>query len=594
MAAFGFLAAPALVLPDPSRHLVTLALATALSAGLAALWGARPKGHAALSLFSVCLVLFALELSGTIALSLKTTAQDLGPERTITRPTPGELGWRRARLEQGRQEREAHWNRRCYDGQTISINSYGFRGRDFSLEKPGNVFRVLMTGGSVAFGTPGGGDGFTLQGQLERRLNRLFGLAGTGRQAEIYNLGLPALTSVTELSILVNLLETRPDLVIMFSGWNDLVFSHEPGYYAEGQIGLLAPGCSGEEVKRRTGWAVDQTAFGARHTATISRSARQLLLLIHERVSDSSRGYRWLTGLGRNLPRAPVGQAPGTMPREAEADLAAPGSFPTDKGVERFLANVDRARLLTESQGGRFLLAVQPFRYCGPSALGKNQGARMETIRRSYLNLLERLRGQDRIKWVDTTLESDLMEVMDSFYDSCHFDDEGYALASENVWQSLLSQELVQPLEGVSRLPLKPAGEGGQAAPWALSLGKRSEAVYKVKPGNTLVLEAKEAPQGRVFLLTALGGPPWAVLSQKTEIPFRVELVQADGTETVLAQGVYPAGPGRAESWQDIRVELDRDDLAEGSIRLIAGGKSGPYENLYWQKPVLVALEGSD
>ena len=588
----GFLALPALFLPDPSRHLVTLALALALSVGLTAYWSGRVWGQLALSLSAVCLVVFLLELTGTVVLGLERAGAEQTPLAAVTKPAPGEMGWRRARLKQGRAEREAHWNQRCYQGRTISINRYGFRGPDFRLDKPEGVFRVLVTGGSVAFGTPGGGDGLTLRGQIERRLDQMFGQAGAEQKAEVYNLGLPALTSATELSILLNLLETKPDLVVMFTGWNDLTFAHEPGYYAEGQIGLLVPGCGGPG--ERSGAGVDQTSFGARNTATIPRAARQLLLLIHERVSDSSRGYHWLTGLGRKRP-APekTGRAGGASPDRTGDDHAQGPAGGADSGVERFLANVERARLLSENQGAGFLLAVQPFRHCGPLALQEDQGARMAAIRESYLTLLERLRGQDRIKWVDTTKDSDLMEAMGSFYDSCHFDQEGYALVSETVWTELLESKLIPPLEGLVRIPLGAEDSPG-AGPWSLSLGGRAEAAWKLPSGRPLTLVLPRIPQGGVVLRTALGAPEWVELKGKEEIPYRVELVHQDGTGQVLGQGAYPAGPGRAGKWLDLFLELDPPAGPGDTLRLTAGREQGAFGNLYWQRPVLLALDGAE
>ena len=595
----GFLAAPALFLPDPSRHLVTLALAVAVSAGITAYWSGRVWGQLALSLLTVCVVGFALELTGTVVLGLEKASAEQSPLAAVTKPAPGEMGWRRARLEQGRAEREAHWNQRCYQGRTIRINRYGFRGPDFSLDKPEGVFRVLVTGGSVAFGTPGGGDRLTLQGQLERRLDRLFALAGVEQKAEVYNLGLPALTSATELSILINLLGTKPDLVIMFSGWNDLTFAHEPGYYAEGQIGLLVPGCAGAGGRKGAGGGIDQTGFGARNTATIPRAARQLLLLIHERVSDSSRGYRWLTGLGLKRP-APekAGRSGGASPDGAAPDRTGDDQVQgpaggADSGVERFLANVERARLLSENQGAGFLLAIQPFRHCGPLALQEDQGTRMGAIRESYLNLLERLRGQDRIKWVDTTKDSDLMEAMGSFYDSCHFDQEGYALVAETVWTELLESKLIPPLEGLVRIPLGAEDSPG-AGPWSLSLGGRAEAAWKLPSGRSLTLALPGIPQGRVVLRTALGAPEWVELKGKEEIPYRVELAHRDGTGQVLGQGAYPVGPGWAGKWLDLFLEMDPSAGPGDALRLTAGREQGAFGNLYWQRPVLLALDGTE
>lgn len=586
----GLLALPGLFLPGGSRHLASLALATALSAGLVALWGRRLVGQAALVLLSLCLMTYLLELTGTVALGYWTLSS--APEAEgWTRPEPGEEGWRRAKLEQAKGEWEEHWKERCYQGRTISINRYGFRGREFSPAKPANVFRILVTGASVAFGTTPSHDRLTLQGQLERRLNQLFGAAGLDKRAEVYNLALPALTSASEVAILLNLLETRPDLVIMFTGWNDLVFAHEPGYYAEGQLGLLAPGC-GRSGPQAPGATVDQTAFGARNVATIPRAFRQLLLLIHERAADSSRGYLWLTGLGRreNRDRPAETQAQAALPRRGEIQgEISPGQ--EKAGVERLLKNVDRARLLTEAQGGRLLLALQPFRYCGPQAMVKEEGARMAAIRRSYRALLSRLGSQDRIRWLDTTTVSDLMEEMGSFYDSCHFDDEGYALASEAVFGALLNQGLVAPLQGVTWTRLNPNEGQDLASPWALTLGERSEASLRTAAGRTLGLDlAGLRPASRNLLLTGLGIGPWEELKKPLRLDYRIVLKYQAGPDKVVDEGSVLLSPPRTEEWKEILIELDPAGLKGARLELTAGEKEGPPASLHWRRPVIIGL----
>ncbi|MBW1711834.1 MAG: hypothetical protein JRJ59_01630 [Deltaproteobacteria bacterium] len=589
LCSLGFLVVPALFLTDPSRHLASLVLALCLFASLAAASRGLRLGQVALILVSLSFLVYLLELSGTIALGIDADEKQVV---AAARPAANEMDWRRAKLETARAEQEAHWFERCYQGRAISINSYGFRGREFSAHKPDNVFRVLVSGASVAFGTTASGDALTLQGQLESRLNDLFEAAGTGLKAEVYNLALPALTSAAEVSVLLNLMESKPDLVIMFTGWNDLVFAHEPGYFAPGQMGLLVPGCTARTSRNRVRGEVDQTAFGARHTATISRALKQLVILVHERIADSSKGYAWLTSLGQDPEPAPDRAGPEKLPDEG--GLGRPGQ--DQVGVERLLANARRAQALAQAQGAGLLLAIQPFRHCGPVEMEKPQKTRMTAIRRSYQVLLARLAGQDELKWVDTTPQGDLMEAMGSFYDTCHFDDEGFALASEAVWRALLDKNLIPPLAEVRWRPLEPVPGQEGLKPWALTIGSQAEATLEVPAGQAVKFKLEDGLEpGRVLLWTALGGPPWVRLDSAAEVPYQVLLRQADGQERPLAQGVYSLPGPRAQAWQPVRLEIEAADLAGGQIVLIAGqAGTGPFDRLHWRWPSLVVLPAND
>jgi len=265
-------------------------------------------------------------------------------------------------------------------------------------------------------------------------------------------------------------------------------------------------------------------------------------------------------------------------------------------GVERLVRNVNRARLLTEAQGGRLLLALQPFRYCGPTAMVKEEGIRMEAIRGSYKALLARLRSQEKISWTDTTPVSDLMEEMGSFYDSCHFDDEGYALASEAVLQALLAQGLVEPLRGTTWTDLRPEKGGVEAQPWALTLGDRAEASLRTRAGRSLGFDLDRArPAPRTLLLTGLGVGPWVEIKSPVRLGYRVVLKPREGPEEVLEEGNYLLSPPRAKGWKEILIELDMSrfegaGLKGARLELSAQGEGGPLTFLQWRRPVLIGL----
>lgn len=68
---------------------------------------------------------------------------------------------------------------------TISINSYGFRDKEYGFEKPPGVRRIIVLGGSQTFG-----QGVEIEDTYPRLLEAMLNGAGEG-QWEVMNLGVP-------------------------------------------------------------------------------------------------------------------------------------------------------------------------------------------------------------------------------------------------------------------------------------------------------------------------------------------------------------------------------------------------------------------
>jgi hypothetical protein len=89
------------------------------------------------------------------------------------------------------------------------------------MPKPAGTLRVFVTGGSVAFGAGAPADDRTIGAFLQTALNET-ARAG-GRRVEVFTLAAPGWTSTHERIAIENRLsELAPDLVISFSGINDL------------------------------------------------------------------------------------------------------------------------------------------------------------------------------------------------------------------------------------------------------------------------------------------------------------------------------------------------------------------------------------
>ena len=106
---------------------------------------------------------------------------------------------------------------------TININSFGFRGDEFSINKSDDEYRIFMLGGSTMFGTGATSDDTTIPGYLQNILENKF-----NQNIQVINAGIQAADSDTEISLIENKLKKfSADLMIIYDGWNDLRASND-------------------------------------------------------------------------------------------------------------------------------------------------------------------------------------------------------------------------------------------------------------------------------------------------------------------------------------------------------------------------------
>lgn len=99
----------------------------------------------------------------------------------------------------------------------IRINAQGFRGKDFSPDKPPGTFRIISMGESSTFGFYAR-DEYTYPALLERLLAQRL----RGRTVEVINSGIPDANSDNILAMLhQELLRYQPDLLTLYAGYND-------------------------------------------------------------------------------------------------------------------------------------------------------------------------------------------------------------------------------------------------------------------------------------------------------------------------------------------------------------------------------------
>jgi len=113
---------------------------------------------------------------------------------------------------------------------SITINTLGFRGSEFSEIKPPNTYRIFMVGGSTMFGAGATSDETTIPGYLQQLLNE----NDFEFDIEVINSGIQGADSNTELNLIKHKLITfSPDLIVIYDGWNDLRANHTPNVVKE-------------------------------------------------------------------------------------------------------------------------------------------------------------------------------------------------------------------------------------------------------------------------------------------------------------------------------------------------------------------------
>ncbi|MBL8695863.1 MAG: SGNH/GDSL hydrolase family protein [Planctomycetes bacterium] len=108
-------------------------------------------------------------------------------------------------------------------GQKITINAQGFRGKAVAVPKPDGLFRVVLIGGSACFGTTSTNDDTTIAAFLQRQLRAQ---AREPEKVEVVNGGLPGATTARAVTRYERKLAgLKPDVVILYNMINDLLQS---------------------------------------------------------------------------------------------------------------------------------------------------------------------------------------------------------------------------------------------------------------------------------------------------------------------------------------------------------------------------------
>ena len=130
-------------------------------------------------------------------------------------------------------------------GNGYRTNAYGLRyDEDFPRAKPEGEIRIFFTGGSTAWGV-----GPRQEDVYSARLERLLRQSHPHRRVRAVSAGVGAYVSTQERILVTNRIsELEPDLVVMFSGWNDTYKGYTGVHALEDHDYLGAAGVLGEHI----------------------------------------------------------------------------------------------------------------------------------------------------------------------------------------------------------------------------------------------------------------------------------------------------------------------------------------------------------
>jgi lysophospholipase L1-like esterase len=288
------------------------------------------------------------------------------------------------------------------DLSTIKTNELGFRDKPL-LPRKDNEYRILILGGSTAWGLGASSNEKTVAGALESQLNR----SSDNYSYRVMNGAYPGWQSRQELTTLMEFYdEFDPDLIIAVTGWNDvyvLTEGEDPDLQMRKESGMLAKAVKETLQPMSTMYAVRKLAgsLGIWRLVIHFREKMHLASPPSVRVSyDAENAERIIPGM-----------------------------------VDRYLTMAN----FSKRHGAKLMLAIQPDIYTTGKTLTQEEESvsdrhtsKFVDIEKAYpkyrSDFLDKLREQ----FIDSEVTVlDLGGVFDDlddpvFLDHCHFNDMGY------------------------------------------------------------------------------------------------------------------------------------------------------------------------
>ena len=312
----------------------------------------------------------------------------------------------------------------------FTTNNMGFRGDSLPDPKPPQEFRIFMVGGSTT-------ECFYLDDDqdMARVVQReLSAVAPTGSVIRVYNAGLSGAASDDHVAtISQRLVHFEPDMIVVFSGINDLlrsIYNYDYRHYIEYHPAYRKPWYKRWPMKLQI--------------------TRRLFLLKQRFKADSRRlqeqrplksNYAALVGLQRSIPESDA------APRVDEASYAT--NLRSIVGIAR--ANHVRVVFLTQQTTWNSRVDHEArnyhwmrYRAGAPGVAGAGITFRESVMDAAMERLNDTMRAvaaEDSVPLYD--LARLLPKSLEYFYDDCHFNVAGAATAGKGIAQFMVAHRLV-------------------------------------------------------------------------------------------------------------------------------------------------------
>ena len=302
---------------------------------------------------------------------------------------------------------------------TIKTNELGFRDKPL-LPRKDNEYRILILGGSMAWGMGASSNEKTVAGALESQLNS----SSRNYSYRVMNGAYLGWKSREELIVLMEFYdEFDPDLIIAITGWNDLyvlTVGGDPDLQMRKESGMLAKAVKEYMQPMSTMYAVRKFAG--------SLGIWRLVMHFREKMHPVS---------------------PPSIKVSYDADYARriiPGL------VDRYVTMANFAK----RHGVKLILAIQPDIYTTGKAFTREEKSVSERYTAKYVNIegaYPRYRS-DYLHHLRTQITDsevvvlDLSGVFDSvsepvFLDNCHFNDMGYKQIASLLHGRIIDNKIV-------------------------------------------------------------------------------------------------------------------------------------------------------
>ena len=308
----------------------------------------------------------------------------------------------------------------------VENNSFGFRCDEFEkiLKLNREVRKIVLVGGSAAWGFGASSNKKTIAGCLEKKLNE-----NSSFKYKVINLSIVNQTQTQDLQILMWLLPIlKPNLVIHYGGWNELISSStiEAKHMLKYEMIPINEMLDWEPIK-----------VGSNSKKTLIKSFLTLIsqkLILGEKISN-------FLNKKNNI----------FLKRSLKKNVKLLSKI--------FIANMIRMKKLSESYDCQFLQVVQPhiFRKLYPSPAEKKVIELYEEHRRlignkkdiaflKNINYFEEVKKEINARKINVNLLSlvvlFLKVIKEYFYSLVHCRDAGYAKIALKIYELLYKKKV--------------------------------------------------------------------------------------------------------------------------------------------------------